>query len=45
MLLDSQARLDVLQWKEAPDVGEHMGRVQAHVAEFTPSEWEQVTEV
>jgi heme-degrading monooxygenase HmoA len=33
------------EWKNAPDFKEHMGAVQAHVAEFTPSEWEQVTEV
>jgi heme-degrading monooxygenase HmoA len=33
------------QWKSDPAFGEHMGPVQAHVAEFTPSEWELVTEV
>jgi heme-degrading monooxygenase HmoA len=32
-------------WKSDPAFREHMGKVQAHVAEFTPSEWELVTEV
>jgi heme-degrading monooxygenase HmoA len=29
-------------WKSSPDFGERMGRVQAHVAEFTPDELEIV---
>jgi|SRR5512132_1207876 heme-degrading monooxygenase HmoA len=29
-------------WKNDPAFPEHMGAVQAHVAEFTPSEWELV---
>jgi heme-degrading monooxygenase HmoA len=32
-------------WKSDPAFGEHMGPVQAHVAEFTPSEMELVAEV
>ncbi len=31
-------------WKSDPAFGEHMGKVQAHVAEFTPSEWELVVQ-
>jgi heme-degrading monooxygenase HmoA len=33
------------QWKNDPAFRERMGAVQAHVAEFAPSEWELVTEV
>ena len=33
------------QWKSDPGFRERMGKVQAHVAEFTPSEWELVVEV
>jgi heme-degrading monooxygenase HmoA len=29
-------------WKNDPDFRERMGKVQAHVAEFTPTEWELV---
>ena len=32
-------------WKSNPDFRENMGRVQAHVAQFEPSEWELVVEV
>jgi heme-degrading monooxygenase HmoA len=32
-------------WKSSPDFREHMGAVQAHVAEFTPHEMELVVEV
>ena len=32
-------------WKADPGFRENMGRVQAHVAEFTPSEMELVAEV
>jgi heme-degrading monooxygenase HmoA len=32
-------------WKNNPGFGEHVGPVQAHVSEFTPSEMELVAEV
>jgi heme-degrading monooxygenase HmoA len=32
-------------WKSDPAFREHMGPVQAHVAEFTPSEWRTVAQV
>jgi len=32
-------------WKSDPAFKEKMGAVQAHVAEFTPTEWELVAEV
>ena len=32
-------------WKNDPGFGERMGAVQAHVAEFTPREFEVVAEV
>jgi heme-degrading monooxygenase HmoA len=31
-------------WKSDPAFKENMGRVQAHVAEFQPSEWELVAQ-
>ena len=31
-------------WKSSPDFKEHMGRVQAHVAEFHPQEMELVAQ-
>ena len=37
---------DAMQaWKSNPAFPEKLGAVRAHVAEFTPSEWELVTKV